>query len=263
MQSGDLMQQPLRLVRGTLMYMYPIALVVVFWYVLARLGARPMFLPSPAGVTADFWQSLHNGDVVRALLLSLYRAFAGLLIALLGGVVTGLLMARSVRVRRVLDPLVALAFPAPKIAFMPIFILWFGIDSLSKVLLVAFTCIFPIIVATYDGAIAVPNAMVWSAQAMGTRRGSILLRIVLPSTVPFVFSAVRVAVPVALITAFTAEMVGGGGGLGSALMYAQRFFDTPTVFVCIVFMLVTGVVIDHTMLVARNRLIPWQTEEHE
>jgi ABC-type nitrate/sulfonate/bicarbonate transport system permease component len=243
--------------------LYPLWLVVLAWYVVVRFGAaRPMFLPSPAAVWNAFLDSLHgDGAVLMPLLLSLYRAFVGMLIALIGGIVVGLAMARTRWVRRALDPLVALAFPAPKIAFMPIFILWFGIDSISKILLVAFTCIFPIVVSTYEGAISVPNVMIWSAQALGTSRSRILVRIILPASLPYVFSGIRVALPVALITAYTAEMIGGGGGLGSALMYAQRFFDTPTVFVCIVLMLLSGVIIDHALLKARNTLLPWQSED--
>ena len=152
------------------------------------------------------------------------------------------------------------AFPAPKIAFVPIFILWFGIDHLSKILLVAFTCIFPMIIATCHGATAVSRTVIWSAQAMGTPERNLLYRVILPAALPYVFSGMRVTLPVALITAFTAEMIAGGGGVGSALMFAQRFFQTPTVFVYILIMLMTGFVLDRLMLWSRRRLLPWQDE---
>ena len=77
---------------------------------------------------------------------------------------------------------------------------------------------------------------------------------------PYVFSGMRVTLPVALITAFTAEMIAGGGGVGAALMFAQRFFQTPTVFVYILIMLMTGFVLDRLMLWSRRRLLPWQDE---
>jgi ABC-type nitrate/sulfonate/bicarbonate transport system permease component len=159
-----------------------------------------------------------------------------------------------------LDPLVSLGFPSPKIAFIPIFILWFGIDHLSKILLVAFTCVFPMIVATHHGASAVSRTAIWSAEAMGTPERKLLSRIILPASLPYIFSGVRVTLPVALITAFTAEMVAGGGGVGGALMFAQRFFQTPTVFVYILVMLLTGFVLDRLMLQVRARVIPWHEE---
>ena len=112
---------------------------------------------------------LLEGEIVVPLLVSLYRAFAGLALAVVLGVLAGLMMARAKWANWALDPLVSLGFPAPKIAFIPIFILWFGIDDLSKILLVAFTCVFPMIVATYHGAAAVSRTVIWSAEAMGRR----------------------------------------------------------------------------------------------
>ncbi|CAM3462213.1 ABC transmembrane type-1 domain-containing protein [Bordetella sputigena] len=252
-----------RLWRG-LLGLYPFALVIAAWFAMTEWGgARPMFLPSPMAVARQFLALLSSQEVVQPVLLSLYRAFLGLLLAVAAGIALGLGMARIRWFRRVLDPLVAVAFPAPKIAFMPIFILWFGIDSLSKVLLVAFTCVFPMIIAAYEGAISVPPVMLWSARAMGATPRRVLWRVVLPAAVPAIFSGIRVTVPVALITAYTAEMVAGGGGLGAVLMYAQRFFETPTVFVCIVLMLLSGVVLDRGLVALRARIIPWQDEQDD
>ncbi|AOB30213.1 hypothetical protein AKI39_05170 [Bordetella sp. H567] len=246
-----------------LLGLYPFVLLIAAWYAMTEWGGmRPMFLPSPQAVARQFIALVSSNEVLQPVLLSLYRAFVGLALAVAAGIALGVGMARSAWIRRMVDPLVAVAFPAPKIAFMPIFILWFGIDSLSKVLLVAFTCVFPMIIATYEGAISVPPTMLWSARAMGTTPRRIVRRIVLPAAVPAIFSGIRVTVPVALITAYTAEMVAGGGGLGAVLMYAQRFFETPTVFVCIVLMLLSGVALDRLLVALRGRFIPWQ-DEHE
>jgi ABC-type nitrate/sulfonate/bicarbonate transport system permease component len=95
---------------------------------------------------------------------------------------------------------------------------------------------------------------------MGTPERKLLYRVILPAALPYVFSGMRVTLPVALITAFTAEMIAGGGGVGSALMFAQRFFQTPTVFVYILIMLMTGFVLDRLMLWSGGRLLPWQDE---
>jgi ABC-type nitrate/sulfonate/bicarbonate transport system permease component len=98
---------------------------------------------------------------------------------------------------------------------------------------------------------------------MGTPERKLLYRIILPAALPYVFSGMRVTLPVALITAFTAEMIAGGGGVGSALMFAQRFFQTPIVFVYILIMLMTGFVLDRLVLWSRRRLLPWQDEVQE
>jgi ABC-type nitrate/sulfonate/bicarbonate transport system permease component len=260
-ERSDAPYGPISLAWAGLRYCYPLLLVVLAWELVARGGlVRPLFLPTVTAVLEQFWILLVKGEIVVPLMVSLYRAFAGLILAVVFGVLIGLLMARSKWAKWALDPLISLAFPAPKIAFVPIFILWFGIDHLSKILLVAFTCVFPMIVATYHGAVAVRRTLIWSAEAMGTPEGKILYRIIFPATKPHIFSGVRVTVPVALIIAFTAEMIAGGGGVGAALMFAQRFFQTPTVFVYILVMLATGLILDRVMLRLRHWLIPWHDE---
>lgn len=240
---------------------YPVLLLLCAWGAAAASGfVRPLFLPGLGEVLAQFWALLAAGDIVQPLAVSLFRAFAGLFLAVVFGVALGLLMWRSRLALWLFDPLVSLGFPAPKIAFVPIFILWFGIGDLSKILLVAFTCVFPMIVAAYHGAAGVNRTVIWSAEALGTPERMLLYRIVLPAALPSIFSGVRVTAPVALIMAFTAEMIAGGGGVGGALMFAQRFFETPTVFVYIIIMLAIGCLFDWLMLRLRARLLVWTDE---
>ena len=163
-------------------------------------------------------------------------------------------MARVRAVDWLLDPFIALAFPSPKIAFIPVFILWFGIDSLSKILLVGFACVFPIVIGTHSAVRAVNRHLVWSAASLGTEGLALVTRIILPASFPRIFAAMRVALPVALITTFTAEMVAGGGGMGATLMYSQRFFESPTVFAYIVVMLAVGLALDAAMLQIQRRI---------
>jgi ABC-type nitrate/sulfonate/bicarbonate transport system permease component len=263
-EKSSAMRRAITPVWAGIVYSYPLLLVLLVWELAGRAElVRPLFLPTVTSVVQQFWVLMAEDEIIVPLLVSLYRAFAGLGLAVVAGVFAGLLMARSKCANWFLDPLVSLGFPAPKIAFVPIFILWFGIDHLSKILLVAFTCVFPMIVATYHGAIAVSRTLIWSAQAMGTSERKLLYRIIFPAALPYIFSGVRVTMPVALIIAFTTEMIAGGGGVGAALMFAQRFFQTPTVFVYILIMLATGFVFDSLMLRLRNWLIPWQDEAEE
>ena len=247
---------------AALVYGYPLALLLLGWEALARAGlVRPLFLPTVSSVVSQGMRLAREGQILGLLFTSLYRALAGLALAAAIGVALGIAMTRVRPVRWLFDPLIALGFPAPKIAFLPIFILWFGIDHLSKLLIVAFTCVFPMAVSAYHGAAAVNQVWIWSARAMGTPERRLLSRVVLPASLPYLFTGLRVALPVALITAFTAEMVAGGGGLGAALMFAQRFFETPTVFVYLVLMLLTGFAFDKLILDVRRRVIGWHEGE--
>jgi ABC-type nitrate/sulfonate/bicarbonate transport system permease component len=246
---------------GNLRSLVSVCAIAVAWEAVARLRlAPPLFLPPPGAVMSRLVDLTADGSLPDDLALSLMRTFAGLALAMTAGVVLGIAMARSRALHWLLDPLVSLGFPAPKIAFIPVFILWFGIDSLSKVLLVAFACVFPLVIAAYDAARAVRRTIVWSAQSLGTSRRRLMWRVLLPACQPRIFAALRVAIPVALITTFTSEMVAGGGGMGASLMYAQRFFESPTVYAYIVVMLVMGLVFDKAMLLLREHIPAWRED---
>ena len=237
---------------------YPLLLVATVWEGAARLGyVRPVFLPPLSAVIAQFVPLAQAGDLLEPLLISLYRTAVGLAIAIVVGVGVGFLMARMRFVRWLLDPLIAFSFPSPKVAFLPVFILWFGIDHLSKIAPVAFTCVFPFIVAAYAGATTVPTNQLWAARAMGTGNLGLLRRVILPASLPSLMSGVRVGVPYALVSTFSAEMIAGGGGLGGEMVLAQRYFETPTVFVYLLFMLATGYLIDFGVLRLRGYVLRW------
>jgi ABC-type nitrate/sulfonate/bicarbonate transport system permease component len=237
---------------------YPLLIVAVIWEAVARFKLiYPTFLPPLSDTLVQLWKLTLAGEIMGPLSISLCRAGSGFLLAMVIGVGLGFAMARSQIVRWLFRPLLAISFPAPKVAFLPIFILWFGIDHLSKIALVTFACVFPFVIAAQAGASAVPRVQIWAAEAMATRHLDMLWRVVLPASLPSLMSGVRVAVPYALVSAFTAEMIAGGGGLGGSLVYAQRYFETPTVFAILLVMLVAGYVIDYGVLQARAYLLRW------
>jgi ABC-type nitrate/sulfonate/bicarbonate transport system permease component len=223
--------------------------IVAIWEAAARAGLAPaLFLPPFTKVISEWWTVCADGSLPLDLGVSLARAAVGLCFATVVGVPLGIAMARSRLLHWLFDPVIALAFPSPKIAFLPIFILWFGIYSLSKILLVAFACVFPILIGSFAAASSVNRVLIWSAASMGTSNTGLLFRVVLPAAWPRIFASLRVALPVSLITTFTAEMVSGGGGMGATLMYSQRFFESPTVFAYILTMLGVGLLLDFIML---------------
>ena len=145
--------------------------LLIVWEATARAHLAPvLFLPPFSIVAEQLWRSIADGTLASDLIISLGRAFSGLLLGTIAGVILGLLMARNRMIEWLVDPLVGLGFPSPKIAFIPIFILWFGIESLSKILLVAFACIFPVIIGTFNAARSVNRLFMWSAMSLGSRR---------------------------------------------------------------------------------------------
>ena len=143
--SGDT-AEPKAGLRSYALSTLSIGVILIAWESVARAKLVPeLFLPSVSAVLLALRDGIADRSLPIDLGVSLFRAFAGLLIASVVGVAAGIAMARSALIRWFLDPFVSLAFPAPKIAFLPIFVLWFGIDHLSKVLLVAFSSVFPIL----------------------------------------------------------------------------------------------------------------------
>jgi ABC-type nitrate/sulfonate/bicarbonate transport system permease component len=231
-----------------------VVVVLAIWELVGDLKIfSPLFLPAFTVVLKQLAAEISDGSLVTDLSLSLGRAALGLAIALGVGVTLGIGMARSRPLHWFFDPLIALGFPAPKIAFMPLFVLWLGIDSLSKVMLVAFACTFPIVIGSYNAARAINRVIIWSALSLGTKPIALLFRIILPACRARIFATFRVALPVALINVFTAEMVTGGGGMGATLMYSQRYFESPTVFAYILVMLAVGLVLDKCLSMLSQR----------
>jgi ABC-type nitrate/sulfonate/bicarbonate transport system permease component len=236
----------------------PILLLIGLWELSSRLGlVSPVLLPPFSDVLARLGDLVASGELLSALWITTYRALIGLAIATVVGMAVGLAMARVSLARWFFNPVVAIGFPLPTITLLPVFTLWFGAGDESKIWLVALTCFFPIAISTFEGARNMNRQLVWSAQSLGSRGPWLFLRVILPASVPFVFSGVRVALPLAVIVTFVAEMVGGGGGLGFLLIYGYRFLQTPTVLAALIAVLIFGVLLDQLLLRSKRLLLPW------
>ena len=175
----------------------------------------------------------------------------------------GLAMARSVSVRWFFDPIVSVGFPMPKIAFLPIVILWLGFFDASKIAIVVFDAIFPVITATIAGVQGVERELIWSARNMGARERDLMWQILLPAALPQILTGLQVALPLCLIVAVVAEMAMGGYGLGGVMMTSSRFADSRGVFAGIVEIAIVGYCLVKAMSILRHRLLRWHQEAME
>jgi taurine transport system permease protein len=238
-----------------------VILLAVAW----EWGARMHFvsdflLPSLSSVLERLWEDTISGDVLVALGLTLARTFAGFTMAATAGIVIGVTIARLRLVRWFFDPIVSVGNPLPKIAFLPIFILWFGVFDWSKIAMVAFSSVFPVVVATWAATENVDKSLVWSAESLGVTRRALLWQIVLPSAMPEVFTGLQIALPISLIVVIICEMTMGGEGLGGSMMTSMRFADSPGVFSGIVAIAIVGSVLVKAMELTRRRLLVWHAE---
>ncbi len=234
---------------------------LALWEAVTRLGyAHPFLLPPLSDVLARIGQDIASGTVFIDLGTTLYRALTGFTIAAVIGVPLGVLMARVAGVRWFFDPLISVGFPMPKISFLPIFILWFDIFDTSKIIMVAFSCLFPIVSASYAGTLGVDKWPVWSARSLGAKEGQVLWEVVLPMALPQIITGLQIALPVGLITTVVTEMLMGGRGIGGTMIMAGRCADSVGVFAGIVEIAILGILVIRSVEHIRARLLVWHPE---
>jgi len=243
---------------------FSILLLLLFWQGFANSGrVTPFMLPSFTVVLAHIKNDAIGGDLWINLGLTLYRAMAGFFIAAIGGIILGALMSRIKLVHWFFDPIISVGFPMPKIAFLPVIILWLGVYDVAKISIVVFDATFPVVTATLAGIAAVEKELLWSARNMGANEREMMWQVVLPAASPQILTGLQVALPIALIVEIIAEMVMGGYGLGGAMMGASRFANSPGVFAGIVEIAVVGFILIKVMAMIRRRLLVWHQEAAE
>jgi ABC-type nitrate/sulfonate/bicarbonate transport system permease component len=181
-------------------------------------------------------------------------------VAAVAGVALGVLMARVRLFHWFFDPIISVGFPVPKVALLPIFILWFGLFDLSKIMLIIANAIFPVVTATVQGLRGVDRHLIWSARSLGASEQRVGWEIVVPAALPQILTGLQIALPISLIVAIVSEIVMSGDGLGGAMIDASRYLNSPEVFAGIVEIGATGFVLIKGMEIIRHRLLIWHSE---
>lgn len=215
---------------------------------LAEIGTRSGFissltLPRPSAVLQTFVQLYETGLLWKHLLPSLQRLFVGAFLGIAGGVSLGVMIGLFSLVRAGLVPLVAALFPIPKIALLPLFVIWFGIDEASKYALIAFGTFTPTVVATYGAVDNVDRSLIRMGQSFGLSWWSIVRKIVLPGAFPAILSGLRVSIAIAIILLVAAEMLGAEYGVGSYILEAGALYDLERLFAGVTILSVMGLIV--------------------
>jgi ABC-type nitrate/sulfonate/bicarbonate transport system permease component len=240
----------------------PIVLLLALWQGIAASGmAPPSLLPAPIAVFARLGEQLGDPTFLQHAGTTLLRLFAGFTIAVVVGVAVGVAAAGHRTVEALVRPLVRVLAPVPKIALYPAFILILGFEHASKIALVAADAVFPILLATYQGASAVEAKLVWSARAAGTSARRALFTVVLPAALPSVLTGCRIGLVISCIVVFLAEMISSTNGLGHLLVYAARSFHTVDMFVPLIAISMLGLLLNTGFNALRARLLVGFPEE--
>lgn len=245
-----------RALRSAALALYPVAIVLAAWESACAAGlVRPAFLPAPSAILARLWELLQTQSFLEHVAQTLIRLSGGLAIAAVLGVGLGLAAAGSRTGARLLEPLVRVIAPIPKIALYPALILVLGFDHASKIALVAADATFPILLATYHGAQSVDPRLVWSARAAGTSARAAVFKVVLPASMPSIMTGLRIGMVIASVVVFLAEMISSTDGLGHLLVRAARSFRTVDMFVPLVTISALGLASSALLALARRKLL--------
>jgi len=241
---------------------YSIPLLILVWQLTVASGlVESRLLPSPGRVWTALATEVGNGTLIYHASVTVSRALAGFLLAALVGIPFAGAMGRSVLVRNLFEPIFFIGYPIPKIALFPVFTYIFGIGTPSKIAFTFLECLYPIVVTCYFGFRGVQTRLIWSAQNCGASRSVILRRVILPATMPTIFSGLRVALPVAIIVVVITEMIGDSIGLGYYITIWSTRFTFANVYAAIIVIGICGLALDQALLLLRHSAIHWQREE--
>jgi NitT/TauT family transport system permease protein len=233
--------------------------LVVAWEIVARLGWVPvLFLPSPIGVVGEGWDMLASGELVMHLGASLKRLALGFVVGGGFGVIVGVAVGFFSIAEAIGEPLIAATFPVPKIALLPLLILWLGLGELSKVAVIALGVFFPMAINTYTGVRQADPLLVRAAVSFGARRWSVIRKVILPSALPMIFAGLRLGAGTALLLLVAAEMIAVESGIGFLVLHAGNIMATTKLMVGIVVLSLLGI-LSHWGLNRLERVaIPWR-----
>ncbi len=226
--------------RKILPFILPIAIIIVWYIITDGLHlVKPFILPSPVGVLNSAINILQSGRLVKNTVDTLFKVFSGLILASVVAIPLGIIMGWYQTLEDLASFIISVLRPIPPVAWIPFSILWFGYGTVPAIFIIFMGCVFPILVYTLDGVKRTDKVLIESAQTLGATDGHILKRVILPSTVPYIVSGLKVGVGIALMCTISAEMIGSSSGLGYMILTASNLFDTGTT---VVGMLVIGLI---------------------
>jgi ABC-type nitrate/sulfonate/bicarbonate transport system permease component len=235
-----------------------IVLLLALWEVAAASGRLPaLSFPRMSEILATWERLIVSGELPGEVLPSLWRMFAGYLIGVGLGVLLGLVMGYFRLFYNLLEPITEVLRPIPSPAYLPIVILFLGIDDEMKIFMIAFASLFPVLLNTYSGVRSVDPIQLQTARTFGVAGRKLLWQVVLPAASPYIFTGMRVSLAVALIVMVISEMVAASSGIGYFILSAQRGFKIREMFAGVLTLAVLGYVLNRLFLMIENRVLAW------
>lgn len=222
--------------------MVALALLFGLWQ-LAAFGLDKAFLPGPLPTFAAFWDLLRYGSLIKAFAVSTYRMTVALALALVLALPAGVAMARFPWVNRVFSPFVAVLYPLPKVVFLPILVVLFGLGDLPKILLIGMIVFFQILVVARDATRNIPPEQFAALATLSGRSGDRVRHLILPAILPDLLTALRISVGTGIAVLFFAETFASFDGLGHLILDGMESRDYPQMYGAILGMSFLGLIL--------------------
>ena len=264
---------PVRTVKGysvpgegssTVISVVTIVALFAFWWIATHLGwIRDLFLPTPERVLASFAEAW-KGDIQGGKPLSehfwwsLVRVFAAFVFACVTAIPAGIAMGVSRIARGILDPPIEFYRPLPPLAYLPLIVIWFGIDETAKIVLIFLACFAPLAMAARAGVRSVSIEQINAAYSMGASQWQVIWHVVIPAAMPEILTGMRIAIGFGWTTLVAAEMVAATAGLGQMVLNASNFLRTDVVIMGIIVIGVVAYLFDLLMRWVERWVVPWK-----
>ncbi|MEP7454044.1 ABC transporter permease [Phyllobacterium sp. SB3] len=227
--------------------------VILFWESAVRLGVDPLWISSPSLVGERLWQLALSGQLVKHVSRTLTEAGLGLLLAFVVGVPIGMAMARFKYANSVAEPFVMALYSLPRVALAPLFIIWFGIDLFSKVMMAFSTVLFIFMLNIHEGLKTIDRDLVDLFRTMRAPKTYVLRKVLLPWLVPWLIASLRIGIGLSLVGAVVAELIGSSSGVGWYIEHSAGRLDTTGVFAGLVSL---------TLIAVAGNLVVARLEKH-
>jgi ABC-type nitrate/sulfonate/bicarbonate transport system permease component len=237
----------------------PICLILIWWIISLAVGEK--YLVAPTTIISTMVLLFTDGYVGTSLsthiVSSLIRTVSGYLLAVVLAIPVGLLMGMNKYVSAILSPIFSAIRPIPAIAFLPLFIMWFGIGETARVSLIFMSAFLYIVLNTYSGVKTVPNGLVQAALNLGANKFQLIWRVIFPATIPSIMTGLKTGLAISWAIVVSAELMAAQEGLGYMIMDASTFFRLPVVYVGIILIGIIGLILENIISIIEKKSCHW------
>ena len=236
-----------------------LALVIALWQLAGSAGwVNPLFLPAPSAIAARDLQLALSGALWQHLSYSLMRIGTGWILGTVAGVVVGFAIGLSSLARGIGITFISALFPIPKIALLPLLILWLGIGEEPKIATIALGVFFSTAISVYSGVDTVPRNLIRMAQSFNVPFHAIVRRVIWPGALPSILAGFRITASVALLLVVSAEMIGAEYGIGAFVLQAGNLMQTDQLLAGVVILSLFGLAVGRLINWLETRLLHWR-----